>query len=104
MKAGSSVLQRVRSPGMITALAKQHAAMAIEISKQLAPLHTDKISSSKPLSAAARASAVEFQRFGQYHAKARQQLLAGPFLGVDARDLFDPADPPISVLFNNRCV
>ena len=40
MKAGSSVLQRVRPPGMITALARQHAAMAIEISKQLAPLLT----------------------------------------------------------------
>src|SRR5215510_3882417 len=41
---------------MITALPKQHAAVAVEVPQQLAPLHTDKISSSKPLSAAARAS------------------------------------------------
>jgi hypothetical protein len=41
---------------MITALSKQYAATAVEVPQQLAPLHIDKVSSSKPLSAAARAS------------------------------------------------
>jgi hypothetical protein len=48
--------QRVQPPGMIIALPKQYAAMAVEVPQQLAPLHIDKVSSSKPLSAAARAS------------------------------------------------
>jgi hypothetical protein len=41
--------------------------------------------------------AIELERLAQNRAKACQQLFAGPFLGVDAGDLFDPADPPISV-------
>ena len=57
----------------------------IEVPQQLAPLHTDKYSSSKPLSAAARASfRFEFECLGQNRAEARQELLAGPLLGVDA--------------------
>jgi len=31
-------------------------------------------------------------------------MLPGLFLGVDARNFFNPANPPISVLFDNRCV
>jgi len=56
MILNSVVHPAVQPPGMITALPKQSAAMAVEVPQQLAPLHIDKVSSSKPLSAAARAS------------------------------------------------
>jgi len=32
------------------------------------------------------------------------QCFSGAFLTIDARDLFNPADPPPRVLFDDRCV
>jgi hypothetical protein len=52
----SACFQRIQPPGMITAFPNQFTAMVIGVAQQLAPLHTDRYSSSKPLSAAARAS------------------------------------------------
>jgi hypothetical protein len=41
---------------MISPLPKEYTGISIEVAQQLAPRHTDNVSSSKPLSAAALAS------------------------------------------------
>jgi hypothetical protein len=51
---------------MITAFPNQFTAMVIEVARQPAPLHTDRYSSSKPLSFIP----IEFERLSQNRAEA----------------------------------
>jgi hypothetical protein len=48
--------------------------------------------------------AIELDRFGKNFSKAGQKVGLGALLAVDARNFYYPADPPIAVLFQHRCV
>jgi len=48
--------------------------------------------------------AVELEGLPESDPKGLKEFLAGPFLAVDTRDLFDPPDPPVPVPFRNGCV
>jgi hypothetical protein len=89
---------------LIAVFAMQHRTMAVEVPQQLAPLPTDKVPSSKPLSPAARASLRLNSSASVNICASSPATFTGSLLGVYAQNLFDPADPPISVPFNNRCV
>src|SRR5207237_1201982 len=47
---------------------------------------------------------VHLQGLAQRHLEALNELVAGAFLTVDARDLLNPADPPVGVLLDDRRV
>ncbi|MGH8739069.1 MAG: hypothetical protein ACREVC_17080, partial [Burkholderiales bacterium] len=42
--------------------------------------------------------AIHLQRFAERGSKGVEQLVARAFLAIDARDFFNPADPPLTVL------
>src|SRR5438034_3534696 len=48
-----------------------------------------------------RVSAVHLQCFPESHPKGFKKLIARAFLAIHARDLFNPADPPVAVLFHD---
>lgn len=47
-----------------------------------------------------RLSAAEFKRLSQRYAQAFHQLLTRSFLAIDARNLLDPAEPPLAGFLN----
>src|SRR5438105_14115835 len=48
-----------------------------------------------------RVSAVHLQCFTESHPKGFNKLVARAFLAIHARNLFNPADPPVAVLLHD---
>ena len=85
---------------MASALAEAFAAVGLQMADEVPPLHTAISASSKCLPAMLRASA----RLNSNASFSVILRLSSSFLTIYARNFFDPANPPVAVLFDHRRV